>query len=717
MSADTANRHPYGKKGLKTLLLLSVTGVALNLLITRLVGFFNLPLYLDMIGTVIVSALGGYLPGIVVGFLTNIIGGIQDPGSLYYCSTSVLIAFAAAYLAQKGCLKHLRGIILTILVLTLIGGGIGSVLTWLLNGKSFGPVASQDLTQNIYRIGTLSPFLSQLTADLLVDLLDKTITVLAACLVLRLIPVNIQNSLYVRGWRQNPLSGKLLNSAEARMYRQHSLRSKIIIFLAVSISVIAVTVTIISYILYHGAIIDQETRMATGLCSVVRDAIVPENVDMYILEGENAPGYKEVEKALTDVLNSSEELQYVYVYRVLEDGCHVVFDIDTPDLPGGEPGEIVPFDESFEALVPELLEGKNIDPIITDDTYGWLLSVYLPVKDKNGVCQCYACVDISMDQLRLKEQVFFARIISLFIGFFVVLLAAGLWLADYSFVFPINAMAITAGTFAFDTETERKESIEKINKLQIETGDEIENLYESLTKMGDDSMEYIEDSRKKAKQLEKMQNGLIYVLADLVESRDKLTGDHIKKTAAYTKIITDQLKENGCYTDILTDEYCENIVSSAPLHDIGKIVVPDAILNKPGKLTDEEFAIMKTHAAAGGEILRQALEAVSVSENDSGYLQEAIRMASYHHEKWNGKGYPEGLAGEDIPLSARIMAVADVFDALVSKRCYKDGFPFEKAMSIIEESSGSHFDPNIAAAFIQASDRVREVAEMYDSRS
>ena len=226
MSADTVNRHPYGKRGLKTLLLLSVTGVALNLLITRLVGFFHLPLYLDMIGTVIVSA------------------------------------------AQKGCLKRLRGIILTIIVLALIGGGIGSVLTWLLAGKSFGEVASRDLTQDIYRIGKLSPFLSQLVADLLVDLLDKTITVLAACLVLRLIPVNIQNSLYVRGWRQNPLSGKLLNSAEARMYRQHSLRSKIIIFLAVSISVIAVTVTIISYILYHGAIIDQETRMATGLCSV-----------------------------------------------------------------------------------------------------------------------------------------------------------------------------------------------------------------------------------------------------------------------------------------------------------------------------------------------------------------------------------------------------------------------------------------------------------------
>nr|MCR5507330.1 HD domain-containing protein [Lachnospiraceae bacterium] len=150
-----------------------------------------------------------------------------------------------------------------------------------------------------------------------------------------------------------------------------------------------------------------------------------------------------------------------------------------------------------------------------------------------------------------------------------------------------------------------------------------------------------------------------------------------------------------------------------PLHDVGKINVPDAILNKPGKLTDEEFDRMKTHTTAGSMILTRVVETVA----DSDYLEEAKRLAEYHHEKWNGKGYPHGISGEEIPLSARIMAVADVFDALVSKRRYKDGMPFEKAVSIIEEGAGTHFDPKIAEAFLDALDEVKEVAEHFNSES
>ena len=149
------------------------------------------------------------------------------------------------------------------------------------------------------------------------------------------------------------------------------------------------------------------------------------------------------------------------------------------------------------------------------------------------------------------------------------------------------------------------------------------------------------------------------------------------------------------------------MVHSAPLHDIGKIQVPDLILNKPGKLSEDEFEAMKAHTTAGADMIRHAMD--MVSESDSGYLKEAMNLANFHHEKWDGIGYPRGLKGEEIPLSARIMAVADVFDALVSKRSYKDGFPFEKAMAIIEEGAGSHFDPRIVGAFRQASEEVREV--------
>jgi HD-GYP domain-containing protein (c-di-GMP phosphodiesterase class II) len=156
----------------------------------------------------------------------------------------------------------------------------------------------------------------------------------------------------------------------------------------------------------------------------------------------------------------------------------------------------------------------------------------------------------------------------------------------------------------------------------------------------------------------------------------------------------------------------EDVVNSAPLHDIGKIHVPDAILNKPGKLTDEEFRKMQEHTTAGKEIIESTISSVSV---EAGYLKEARNLAAYHHEKWNGKGYPCGLAGEEIPLSARIMAVADVFDALVSTRSYKKPFPFEKAMDIIREGAGSHFDPLVAQAFLNAEDEVRRISEANDA--
>ena len=147
------------------------------------------------------------------------------------------------------------------------------------------------------------------------------------------------------------------------------------------------------------------------------------------------------------------------------------------------------------------------------------------------------------------------------------------------------------------------------------------------------------------------------------------------------------------------------------MHDIGKIQVPDAVLNKPGKLNDMEYEIMKTHTTAGKAVIDQVIAQVP----NCAYLKDARDMAHYHHEKWNGTGYPEKLAGEDIPLSARVMAVADVFDALVSKRVYKPAMPYEKAFSIIKEESGKHFDPDVVKAFFAAEDEVVKVEEMFQT--
>ena len=193
----------------------------------------------------------------------------------------------------------------------------------------------------------------------------------------------------------------------------------------------------------------------------------------------------------------------------------------------------------------------------------------------------------------------------------------------------------------------------------------------------------------------RMQSGMITFMAEVVENRDDNTGGHIRRTAAYVECIAKELKRQGVYSNILTDRYLSDMVVAAPLHDIGKIHIPDAVLNKPGKLTEEEFEIMKTHTTAGEELLTHA----KAELGESGYLNTAVEMAAYHHEWWNGKGYPYGISGEEIPLCARIMAVADVFDALTSKRCYKNAMPLEKAYAIIREESGTHFEPAVVEAF------------------
>ena len=174
-------------------------------------------------------------------------------------------------------------------------------------------------------------------------------------------------------------------------------------------------------------------------------------------------------------------------------------------------------------------------------------------------------------------------------------------------------------------------------------------------------------------------------------------------------LIAEELQARNYYPEILTKDYITNLLKAAPLHDIGKISVPDDILKKPGKLTDEEYAIMKLHAANGGNIIREIFRNL----RDEDYRRMAFEVARYHHEKWNGKGYPEGISGDNIPLCARIMSVADVFDAVSEKRCYREAMPLDKCFEIIENGSGKDFDPLIAKIFVDIRNKVEKVHEEF----
>ncbi len=696
------------KRGL-IIVLLCLAGLLINILGVRLARALNLPLYLDNIGSALVAALGGYIPGIVVGFFTNMINGIGDYETAYYGSLTVLIAICSAWYADHGFYRKPWKLLVVALTFALIGGGLGSVLTWLLYGFDFGAGVSASLAHRIYETGRLSQFWSQFSADMLIDLADKAITVAVVAMAIVLLPATLKEKLYFAGWQQAPLSRRRMEAAERKRARRISLRSKIIFLVAAAMLVIAGVVTVISFIHFQTAAKEEQTALAYGVANVASAAIDPSKVDDFIRLGEAAPDYDRIDKRFNDLANSSENINYVYAYKIMEDGCHVVFDADTPDTPGSEPGEIIEFEREFEKYLPSLLAGKEIPPLESRGRFGWLLTVYKPVYDRQGVCRCYVGVDINMNHITINGYQFLTRVISLFFGFFLLILTAGIWLAEYNIILPINTMDIATDKAAYNSEAARAETVDSIRRLDIHTGDEIENLYHSVVKTTEDMVGTIENVEHQNEIINKLQNGLILVLADMVESRDKCTGDHVRKTAAYADIILRQLKREGVYTDQLTPAFMEDVVNSAPLHDVGKIQVSDAILNKPGKLTVEEFDQMKKHTTAGAEVISRAMD--MVSEENSGYLKEARNLAQFHHEKWNGTGYPCGLKGEEIPLSARIMAVADVFDALVSKRSYKDGFPFEKAISIIRDGSGSHFDPKVVDAFLHAQDEVKRVME------
>ncbi len=212
--------------------------------------------------------------------------------------------------------------------------------------------------------------------------------------------------------------------------------------------------------------------------------------------------------------------------------------------------------------------------------------------------------------------------------------------------------------------------------------------------------------RERTREVELTQEVTIASLATLAEYRDPETGGHIKRTQIYVKSLANHLKNHPAFSHFLTDRTVEMLYTSAPLHDIGKVAIQDSILLKPGKLTDEEFEEMKNHTVYG----RDAIRAASKKLGSESFLRFAEEIAYTHQEKWDGTGYPNGLKGEEIPISGRLMALADVYDALISKRVYKPPFPHAKASSIIIDGKGQHFDPEMVDAFIELAEEFRKTA-------
>jgi len=212
---------------------------------------------------------------------------------------------------------------------------------------------------------------------------------------------------------------------------------------------------------------------------------------------------------------------------------------------------------------------------------------------------------------------------------------------------------------------------------------------------------------RRTNEVRTIQDVTILAMASLAETRDNETANHIRRTQDFVKVLAEALRSKSKFSAMLDDRNIDLLHKSAPLHDIGKIGIPDHILLKPGRLTPEEFEVIKTHTTLGRDAIVAAEKLLNVPNS---FLQFAREIAYSHQEKWDGTGYPQGFAGEQIPVSARLMAVADVYDAVISKRVYKPAYPHEKAVEIIREGRGKHFDPDVVDAFLDNEEQIKDIA-------
>ena len=402
----------FGKwSTLKSVLVLLVVGLLLNIVPARLAIALGLPLFLDCTGTVITAMLGGYLPAIAVGFALNAINGISDPVTTYYGVLSVLIAVFATLFYHKGFFKSALRILVVIFAFAIIGGGLGSVFTYFLFGFNFGEGISAPIAIAFHDVMNFSLFKSQFLADFVIDVFDKTIIVVLAVFIFHFVPQDYKDKLN-KIFMHKSDSGCDFNSSLV----SNSLQRKVIIMMIITEVLLGTLASVIGFFLYREKSIRNFTEIAYGAAQAASVAIDVDKIDDFIVHGYEAEGYMHTKWVLERIRESFPQTKFLYVYKFVEDGCVVVFDLDSDDYPGVPPGKKIKFDPAYKDYLPSLLAGEEIEPIISNDLYGWLFMVYKPLKNKAGETVAYVGVDIAMKTIKTDEAVFFIKLLSLFFG-------------------------------------------------------------------------------------------------------------------------------------------------------------------------------------------------------------------------------------------------------------------------------------------------------------
>ena len=457
------NREPEKKANHNPIriLIFIIICVATNILLSKITMLLQLPFSLDALGTILAAVIGGYLPGILVAFLTHLIIGLSDFSSIYYGTLNILIAIASTYLCNKGLLKRFWKTLIFILILSVISGGLGGLI----------PILFSNFNIDKY------------FTDFIYDLSDKTVSVLTIILIITLIPEQVRLSLHLRRWKQAPLEPDELEEIKKVQCRYVTLHSKIIFLLAVILSVLSLGATLISFFIYRDTLIEKYTGINADVGKQAASIIDPSRVEDFIEKGETAKGYIATEDALQLIYGTVSDVEYIHVYQISEDGCHVVFDLDTEKATGNNPGDMIPFDRSIESILTDLLAGKDVKPIISKDSNCTIMTSYTPVFDDNKECVCHVVTVSDMSILEKNKTDFFSKMIFLFLGFIILIIATVVWFADYNIVYPLNSITHAANEAMRDKTNLSAKDFEKLQNLDIHSGDEVESLYQSLIKM------------------------------------------------------------------------------------------------------------------------------------------------------------------------------------------------------------------------------------------
>ena len=466
-------------------------------------------------GTIFIAALGGYVPGIAVGFFTNLFGSIFNEDEMYFGIVSISVAIITTFLCQRGYYEKFPKLLLTIPFTVLVTSFLGTAI--------------EEFVYHQKPIASFGKFLFDCHEHFFNELPDKGMAILVAFCLLKIFPNDLKKEFLLLGKMQAPLSSEIRQELEKERESKfiRSLRTKMIFNLIAVTILIAFAITAVSYKIYEESAISNCIRIADGISSLVVNEINPSSVEEYLERGRNVESYNEVEKRLLRIRASNSDIKYLYVYKIMEDGCHVVFDLDTPDTPSSNPDDVLNFEEAFFPYLPDLFAGRPIPPIISDDEYGYLLTIYKPVYNGVGECVCYVGVDFSLNAISDYVRRFIAEVIALFSGAVIFIFVLGLMFIENNIILPVNTMAHCAKNFAYDSEEARERNIKRIKSLQIKTNDEIENLYSAFLKTTEDSMNYFESFKRAKVQMAVM---------DELAHTDSLTG--IKNKTAYAEVTT-----------------------------------------------------------------------------------------------------------------------------------------------------------------------------------